>query len=108
MEEIRDLSKQIGFNNLIDHYKSITFLSFKGPLKNFKNIKEGNLTLEKAEEEQKEFNLEFSKILKGSKKSENQQSAMNYIKILYELKEKVIKPFDDYSRVVSEAKYKRK
>ena len=33
---------------------------------------------------------------------------MNYIKILYELKEKVIKPFDDYSRVVSEAKYKRK
>ena len=108
MEEIRDLNKEIDFNNLIDHYKNIIFLSFKGSLKNFKNIKEGNLTLEKAEEEQKEFNSELSKILKGSKKSENQQSAMNYIKILYELKEKIIKPFDDYSRVVSEAKYKRK
>ena len=57
MEKILDLSKQIDFNNLIYHYKSKTvpksFLSFKGPLKHYKNIKEGNVTLEKAEEKQK-------------------------------------------------------
>ena len=57
MEKIQDLSKQIDFNNLIHHYKSKTvpkcFLSFKGPLKYYKNIKEGNVTLEKAEEKQK-------------------------------------------------------
>ena len=54
MEEVRDLSKQIDCNNLIYHYmkKTVTkiFLSFKGPLKFYKNIKEGNITLEKAEE----------------------------------------------------------
>ena len=57
MEKILDLSKQIDLNNLIYHYKSKTvpksFLSFKGPLKHYKNIKEGNVTLEKAEEKQK-------------------------------------------------------
>ena len=33
---------------------------------------------------------------------------MKSIKTLYESREKVIKLFDDYSRVVSEAKYKTK
>ena len=56
MEEIRDLSKQIDFNNLIYRYKSKTvpkiFLVFKGPLKFYKHLKEGNI-LEKGEEEKK-------------------------------------------------------
>ena len=68
MEEIRDLSKQIDFNNLIDHYKNKTvpkyFLFLKGPLKFYKDIKEGNITLGKAEEEQKEFQNEIAHILK--------------------------------------------
>ena len=34
----------------------------------FKNIKEGNITLEKAAEEQKEFKSEINKMVKGSKK----------------------------------------
>ena len=54
MEEIRDFSKQIDFNNLLYHYKSKTvpknFVSFKGPLKFYKNIKEGIIKLEKTEE----------------------------------------------------------
>ena len=33
---------------------------------------------------------------------------INNIKTLYESREKVIKLFDDYSRIVSEAKYKTK
>ena len=32
---------------------------------------------------------------------------MNNIKTLYELQEKVIKLFDDYSRIVAQAKYKK-
>ena len=59
MEEIVDVSKQIHFNSLIYHYKGNTapntFIGFQGPLRFFNNIKEGNITLEKAEEEQKEF-----------------------------------------------------
>ena len=53
MEEIRDLSKQIDFNNLIYRYKSKTVP--KGPLKFYKHLKEGNI-LEKAEEEKKKMN----------------------------------------------------
>ena len=112
MEEIRDLSRQIDFNNLIYHYKGKifpkNFLSFKGPLKFYKSIKEGNITLEKAGEEQKEFKNEISKILKRRNKSGRQIHAINNIKTPYESREKVIKLFDDYSRTSSEAKYKTK
>ena len=59
MEEIVDLSEQIHFNNLIYHYKGNTalkkFIGFKGPLTFFNNVKEANIALEKAEEEQTEI-----------------------------------------------------
>ena len=75
MEEIRDLSKQINFNNLTYHYKGKTasknFIAFKGPLGFYKNIKEGYITLEKTEEKQKEFKSEINDIVTGSKKSED-------------------------------------
>ena len=50
--------------------------------------------------------MELNKIVKGSKKSEGQKSAINKFKTLYKLWEKVIKLFDESSRIVSEAKYK--
>ena len=111
MEEIQDLNRQIDFSKLIYHYKSKTapknVLSFKGRLKFYKNIKEGNITLEKAEEEEeeeeekKEFKCEISDILKVNNKTVRQVYAINNIKTLYESREKVIKLFDDYSRIVS-------
>ena len=70
MEEIHDLSKQIDFNNLTYRYKCNTapktFIGFKGPLGFYKNIKEGYITLEKAEEERKEFKLEINETVKGN------------------------------------------
>ena len=41
-------------------------------------------------------------------KSEERQSALKNIKLLYESREVVIKSFNDYSSIVSEAKYKAK
>ena len=86
MEEILDLGKKIDFNNLTYHYKSKNvqkiFLSFKDPLISYKSIKEGNITLEKAEEEQKEFKSELNEIFKGSKKSKSKKSAINNSKTL--------------------------
>ena len=52
--------------------------------------------------------MELNKIVKGSKKSESQKSAINNIKTLYESRGKVIKLFDDYFRTVSKAKCKTK
>ena len=60
MEEIQNLSKQIDFNDLTYCYEGNTvpktFIGFKGPLDFYENKKESYITLEKAEEEQKEFN----------------------------------------------------
>ena len=95
MEEIVHLSKQIDFNNLIYHDKgnapAKTFMGFKGPLIFFKNIKKGNIALGKEEEEEKEFKSKLNKLVKGSKKSEDQKSATSNIKTLCKSREKVFK-----------------
>ena len=60
MEEIQYLSKQFNFDNLTYCYKGNTapktFIGFKGTISFYKNIKEGPITLEKAEEEEKNLN----------------------------------------------------
>ena len=61
------------------------------------------MTLKKAEETQEEFRLEYNEIIRGSKSSVEQINAIKNIKKLYETREKVIKVFDDYSRIASEA-----
>ena len=63
--------------------------------------------MERTKEEQKKNKSEFSKIVNGSKKSENQRSAINNVKTLNESREKPIKLFDDYSSIVSEARYNK-
>ena len=111
IEEMQDLNKQIDFSNLIYYYKGNTapkmFVSYNDPLRLFKNIKQGNITLEKAGEEQKEFKSKLNKIVKGRKKSEEQIGAINNIKKLYESRG-VIKLFEQYYRIISKAKYKIK
>ena len=47
-----------------------------------RSIKDDYITLEKAEKQQKEFKLELNKIVKGSKKSDNQTYVINNIKTL--------------------------
>ena len=65
MTEIQDLSKQTDFINLTYHYKSKipskNFTALKGWLNFYNTIREGYITLEKAEEEQKEFKNEITK-----------------------------------------------
>ena len=52
--------------------------------------------------------MTIKEIVIGSKKSEDQKSVINNIKTLYESQEKVIRLFNDYSRIVTEAKYRTK
>ena len=81
MEEIQNLSKRIDFNNLIYRYKgesaSKTSADFKDPLVFYKSIKEGHITIEKAEVKQKGFKFELNEIVKGEEKSENHKSTIN-------------------------------
>ena len=68
---------------------------YKRALSFYRSIKGGNITLEKAAQPHKEFQSELSEIVKGNKKLEDQKSAINNIKTLYEPRERVTKFFDD-------------
>ena len=84
MQQIQGLSKQIDFNNLDYKYNGKfapkSFLAFKVPIAFNKIMKEGDITLEKAEE----FKSEISKIVTGMNKLEEQNTEINNIKALYE------------------------
>ena len=68
----------------------------------------GRISLQKEQKIQEEFQLELNKIFKGNLdyKSEDRLSAIKNIKKLYNGQKKVIKFYNDYARMVSEAKYK--
>ena len=61
------MSKQIDFNNLTYYFKDqniapINFISFRGPLHYYENIKNGNISIEKVKENQKQFKPDLSAI----------------------------------------------
>ena len=56
----------------------------------------------------KKVKLDTNEILKVRNKSQEQNGAIKNISSLYKSREKVIKLFNDYSKIVSEAKYKIK
>ena len=61
--EMRDLSKRFDFNNLTYIYKGksapINLISFKGPLRIFKSIYNGDKALEDVEKDQKKLKSNF-------------------------------------------------
>ena len=64
------------------------------------------MKLKDAKELQNIFKTNLNKISKGRFKSEEQKSALANIKLLYESRQAVIKLFNDYSSIASEAKRK--
>ena len=72
----------------------------------YKKLRDRYITLVKAEEKQKEFKSDLNQILKGGNKSEKQKSTLKKIKELSESREKVIKLFNDYSKIASKARYR--
>ena len=103
IDEIQNLSKLIDFNNLVYYFKgecgTKNFIDFKGPLDFYENIKDGYTILEKPEQNRKNLN-HINEIAKGRNKPEEQKTAIKNIKILNKSQEKVIKLFNDYSKIV--------
>ena len=64
------------------------------------------MKLEKANNLQNVFKSNLNEVSRRRHKSEQQKNALKNIKLLYKLREVVIKSFNDHSSVVSEAKYK--
>ena len=66
------------------------------------------MKLEEAKKLQVIFKANLNRILKGRFESEEQKSALENIKLLYESRKATIELFNEYSSIASEAKYKTK
>ena len=76
----------------------------------FKKIRDGDILLEMAEEDQKKVKREFGQIKSGNRdhKSDKQLYTIKNVKNLYDSRQKNIDLFNSYSKIRSEAIYKSK
>ena len=93
--EIQELSREIDYKNLNYHFTtkasgSINFIKFEGPFSFFKKIRDGDISLKMAEEDQEKFKREFGQIKSGNPKhkSEMQLYIIKNIKNLYMIRDK--------------------
>ena len=90
MDDIQKIStKKNDFNSLTYHFKgsNIAPINFKfsGPLHNFEELKNSNISLQKVEEDQNNFKLNLGEITRGNtkRKSEDELKKIKIIKNLY-------------------------
>ena len=113
LDEIQELNKNIdskylNYNITTKASGSINFIRYKGPFSLFKNTRDGDISLEMAEDDQKKFKREFSQIKSGNPdhKSDIQLYTVESVKNLYDSRQKIIDLFNSYSNIRSEAIYK--
>ena len=108
------LVKRNKFNILNYHSKdsesaSINFIGVTGPMHICNEVKYGNDSIEKIQEDQKQFKSKLNEITTGNpKKSKDQLYTIKDIKNLYNSRDKVIKLNNDYAKIISEVMYKTK
>ena len=71
LSEIREIINEIDYNDLIYNFKTkgsapINFIKFKGPFGLFREIRDGNISLTKAEENQEDFKKELGQVTSGN------------------------------------------
>ena len=115
LNEMQGLSREIDYKNLNYNFTtkaggSINFMKFKGPFSLFKKIRDGDISLEMAEEDQEKFKREFGQIKSGNPKhkSEMQLYTIKNVKNLYDSRQKIIDLFNNYSKIKSESIYRSK
>ena len=115
LNEMQGLSREIDYKNLNYNFTtkaggSINFMKFKGPFSLFKKIRDGDISLEMAEEDQEKFKREFGQIKSGNPKhkSEMQLYTIKNVKNLYDSRQKIIDLFNNYSKIKSEFIYSSK
>ena len=113
--EIYNISNKINFNNLTSLFRGsntapVNFVDFKGPMHIYNEIKNDNVSIETIEEDQKQFKSKLNEITAGNPKDKlkDQSDTIKKTKSLNNSREKVIKLYKDYAKIVSEAMYKTK
>ena len=108
------MSKEIDYNSLVYNFKGpthpINFAIFDGPMYIYDQLKNGNISLQQVENQQKDFRKELSEITSGNPryKSNIQLYVIKNVKNLYNSRQKIIDLLNDNAKIRSEAIYKSK
>ena len=115
LDEIQELSREIDYKNLNYDYTakasgSIIFIEYNGPFTLFKKIRHGDILLEMAKEDQKNFKGKIGQIKSENPnhKSAKQLYTIRNVKNLYDSRQKIIDLFNSHSKIRSETLYKSK
>ena len=112
LKKITNLDEKINLDDLIYRYKGKTpdenFDAYDNALNLINKIKNGEIKLAEAKNDQIRFKSNLGEIKKGNnkKRSKEQKNALYNIDMLYKARNEAIKFYDDYSLMVSEAKNK--
>ena len=89
---------------------SINFTGYNGPFTLFKKIRDGDISLEMANEDQKKIKRELGQIKIGNPdlKSDKQLYTIKNVKNLYDSRQKFFDLFNNYSKIRSKTLYKSK
>ena len=103
------MTDKIDFSNLIYDFKGetapINFAKFEDPMYIYDDMKDGKITLQQIEKQEKVFKKELKEITSWNPehKSNNQLYIIKNVKNLYNSRQKVINLLNDYSKIRSEA-----
>ena len=103
--------KKVNINDLIYRYKGNTpnlkFDRFDNAFDIIDKIRDGKIDLSDVKNKQEKFKSYLGEIKKGNKKhrSQEQKNTLYNIEMLYKARKEAIKFYDDYSSMMSEAKY---
>ena len=102
IDEIQKLSKEIDYKNLnyvflTNSSAPINFARYNGPFSLFKKIRDWEISLEMAEENQKIFKTKYGQIKSGNpeRKSGKQLYTIRSVKNLYDSRQKIIDLFNN-------------
>ena len=93
MGETYNISKEIDFNHLTYRFKGsniapMNFIKFKGPMHIYNEIKNGNVSIKKIEEDQKKLRSKLNEITTGNLQEifiTQEKKLSNYIMIMLKL-----------------------
>ena len=109
LKKIDDLNKKVNSNDLIYRYKNnspnVEFNKFNNAFDFIDKIRDGKVDLSDVKNNQEKIKSYLGKIKKENKSKEQKNTLYN-IEMLCEARKKAINFYDDYSLMMSEAKYR--
>ena len=108
VKKIADLVKQVNSDDLIYKYKGNTpdlnFDEFDNAFDIIDKVRDGKIDLADVKNKQEKFKSYLREIKR--RKSKAQKNTLYNIEMLYKARNEAIKFYDDYSLIMSEAKYR--